>query len=184
MKKIPQYVEDDFFAEDDDYKMEWVKEDIQKNFESTTKWLYLGADAVDKTFAKIGLTLGDLSSRSYSSANPDYYIFCAFKFRYNCTEEDIRSVEDRVLDFRKWYRYPENSTKRLTHYESGLLSECFRPVNFMCFLLDLHYELYSKFHQYFVTMEYRGGVVIDCIFSPKLSEGLKKQYLARLVIYE
>lgn len=82
-----------------DYKMAWIHERDQRNFESLTKWLYLGADLKDSRFAKVGLTMDDLASRSYSSANPNYYLFCAFKCRDNITKAEIENIERSAFEY-------------------------------------------------------------------------------------
>ncbi|HCD4537500.1 TPA: hypothetical protein NBQ86_002512, partial [Enterobacter hormaechei] len=82
-----------------DYKMAWLHERNKKDFESLTKWLYLGADIKDSGFAKVGLTMDDLSSRSYSSANPNYYLFCAFKCRDDLTKTEVEKIERSTLEY-------------------------------------------------------------------------------------
>jgi hypothetical protein len=79
MKKEIVFLDEYIFS--DDYKLAHVEMEIIKSFESAERWLYLGADATNASFARIGITMGDLRSRSYSSANPNYYLFCAFKCR-------------------------------------------------------------------------------------------------------
>jgi hypothetical protein len=159
----------------DDYKMERAWEETRLNFESTEKWLYLGADAVDSTFAKVGLTKGDLSSRSYSSARPDYYLFCAFKCRYDLPMETLRSIEFDILTrLQDRHRYSDGTTKRRRHFESGNLSECFYDVNFTEFFMDYHFEIYNEYRSSFVISGVDDGFggsegeFVDCIFNRKV----------------
>lgn len=49
----------------DDYKLASVLERDRADFESTNIWFYVGADYRDSRFAKVGITMGDLRSRSY-----------------------------------------------------------------------------------------------------------------------
>ncbi|HHR6404530.1 TPA: hypothetical protein ACS8BP_001467 [Providencia alcalifaciens] len=78
-----------------DYKMAWIHERDKRNFESLTKWLYLGADLKNSGSAKVGLTMDDIASRSYSFANPSYYLFYAFKFkcRDDITKAEVENIE-------------------------------------------------------------------------------------------
>lgn len=72
-----------------DFKTAAVMERDRINFESPNKWLYVGADCRNLNFAKIGITMNDLRSRSYSSANPNYYLFCAFQCQQSTTKEQL-----------------------------------------------------------------------------------------------
>lgn len=175
-KKIIPYEEFDTFS-GGDYKLEHVEQEAKRNFESTEKWLYLGADILDTNFAKIGMTMGDLASRSYASARPGYYLFCAFKFKHNISAQDVKRVENDVL--RKidcLHRNVDNSSKRVVHYESGQLSECFYPVNFFDFYKDVHFEIYNHHRDSFVICGYEDefgmgvGEFVDCIFNARQNE--------------
>lgn len=135
----------------DDYKLRHLEIETKLNFESTEKWLYLGADIAKPDFAKIGLTMGDLSSRSYSSGSPGYHLFCAFKCVHDITREKLKSIEANILKkFERKYIYEDGSTKRLNHYESGKPSECFQPVDFLGFFADLHSEIIDNHRDSFV----------------------------------
>src|SRR5580700_10817336 len=104
--------------------MDYVEMEARKDFESSTNWLYLGANAVHVNFAKIGLTMGDLSSRSYGSVDPNYYLFCAFKSKHNISNIELKNMENNILyKFENLYKNDDGSTKRLRHYESERLSE-------------------------------------------------------------
>lgn len=159
----------------DDYKMLHVMGEDKKNFESTDKWLYLGADIENKGYAKIGITTGDLRSRSYSSANPNYYLFCAFKFRYNVPQNVLKQVESEILEkFDQDYTYHDGSTKRKKHVESGYLSECYYNIDFIDFFQNLHYELFYNYAHNFCKCGFEDeygnyvGDFIDCLFNEKI----------------
>lgn len=163
------------FASSSDYKLEQLEWGTQRNFESIDKWLYLGVDNLDVNFAKIGITMGDLASRSYSSSRPSYYLFCAFKCKYNISQQDLKRIEEDVLSRIDYlYRNSNGSTKRMIHFESGALSECFYPVNFLDFYKDVHREIYEHHRSSFVICglenEIGGddGEFVDCIFNPKI----------------
>lgn len=174
MKKkiIPFDGFDSFYGRD--YKLEHTEQESKRNFESIDKWLYLGADAVDKNFAKIGMTMGNLASRSYSSSRPSYHLFCAFKFRYNISMQEVKRVEVDVLSrIDGLHRNEDGSSKRMIHYESGVPSECFYPVNFFDFYKDLHDEIYDHHRGSFVISGYENeygvddGEFVACIFNPR-----------------
>ncbi|KQW88165.1 hypothetical protein ASC84_12360 [Acinetobacter sp. Root1280] len=144
VKKREVNEEYDWYYEDTgrDYKLQHQINDIRNNFESISNWLYLGADANDQSFVKIGITTGDLRSRSYSSARPTYYLFCAFKFKYNLSRLEMESVEGDILTrMENIYCNRPNHANRLNHFESGRVSECFQPVDFYNFYKDLHMEI-------------------------------------------
>lgn len=155
-----------------DYKLEYVEQETKRNFESIDKWLYLGGDALDKSFAKIGMTMGNLASRSYGSSRPSYHLFCAFKFEYNISMQEVKRVERDVLSrIDGLHRNVDGSSKRMIHYESGLPSECFCPVDFFAFYKDLHDEIYDHHRDSFVISGYENeygidnGEFVDCIFN-------------------
>ncbi|MGC3819338.1 hypothetical protein [Acinetobacter sp. G11] len=174
---ISEDILDEYFYDDGrDYKMSEVLQDNRQSFASVKKWLYLGADDRDSNFAKVGITEGNLASRSYSSANPRYYLFCAFKFKYNISKEDMEFVENDILlklDNRWCDRY--GRSKRLRHYESNVLSECFEDVDFVDFYKDLHYLIYTYHRDKFEISGYQANEFdesevefIYCIFNKKL----------------
>jgi hypothetical protein len=172
----------------DDYKLDYLEVEAQSNFESTEKWLYLGADALDGCFAKIGLTMGDLSSRSYGSVRPTYYLFCAFKCRHDLSRIELVEIEEKILvRFESLYSNADGSSKRLRHYESGRLSECFYPVDFLDFFINLHSEIYENYRDSFVIcgMDDGGGGVcgefVDCIFNSKVTDMMR--YINMIVQY-
>ena len=188
MKKEKVFL--DNFVTSDDYKLEHVETEIRNNFESVERWLYLGRDAVDPNFVKIGLTMGELPSRSYSSANPDYHLFCAFKCKYNISEIELKNVEEEILvRLESIHRNGDGSTKRLRHYESGLPSECFRPVDFLEFFIDLHYEIYENYRNNFVISAWENedgqidGEFVDCIFNKKIKLEDRNKFIKMILQY-
>lgn len=157
-----------------DYKLEYIQREAKKNFESLDKWLYLGADELDANFAKIGITMGNLTSRSYCSSRPSYYLFCAFKFIYNISKQDVKRIEDDVLSkIDILYRNPDDSSKRMIHYESRKVSECFYPVNFFDFYKDVHLIIYNDHRNSFEICGYENedgeddGEFVDCIYNSR-----------------
>lgn len=169
-----------------DYKIDHVEMEARRNYESREKWLYLGADARDSTFAKIELTMGDLSSRSYSSARPSYYIFCAFKCRYYLSKPELETIEEDILSELEYiYSDSDGSTARLDHYESGRPSECFSPIDFQDFFVNLHLEIFEKHRDSFVISSLDDGAgryygeFVDCIMNKKIAN--KQKYLSMII---
>ncbi|HHS9931473.1 TPA: hypothetical protein ACTW4B_003512 [Klebsiella pneumoniae] len=133
MKK-PQQIYD-LQIPNDDYKMAAVMERDKLNFESPNKWFYVGADSRDLSFAKVGITMGDLTSRSYGTNNPNFYLFCAFQCQQSTTEAQLKSIEKSAISYLDGVFCAENGqTKRARHMESQRLSECYYDVNFEDFL--------------------------------------------------
>jgi len=158
--------------------------DAIQDLESVDKWLYLGADISNPNWAKLGITLGDLRSRSYSSANPNYYIFCAFKFKHNVTKEQVMFVEEQLLNkFDLIFQDAYGNSARLRHYESQQLSECYWPIDFSCFLDNLHHELFNNYSSYFVIQGYENEIgdvdasTVECVFNPTLDQATKQRLL-------
>lgn len=188
---IIDYSEIDIDSRNLDYKTEALIHDTIQNLESGIKWLYVGADISNPNWVKIGITLGDMGSRSYSSANPNYYIFCAFQFRYDKSEEEVKLVEAELfskldLIFKDWYGTP----LRMRHYESGKLSECYFPVDFEYFFYTLYNEIYQNYRNYFQIHGYENevgdidGDFVSCNFSSKLDRDLKKNYFQKLLRWD
>lgn len=154
------------------YKMEFIHNESKENFESTKKWLYLGANARDSEFAKVGITMGDLTTRSSSSESPSYYLFCAFKCRSNIQISKLKEIEENALNhLENVFVYDDGSTKRAVHHDSKRLSECFYDVDFLDFFVELHYFLYKYYSNYFLLSEFENeagfdeGEFIDCEFN-------------------
>lgn len=156
------------------YKMEFVHNESKENFESTDKWLYLGANARDSEFAKVGITMGDLTTRSSSSESPGYYLFCAFKCRNSITRSQLEEIEKSALNYlESLFVYPDGSTKRALHHESERISECFYDVDFLDFFNELHYYLYQYHCNYFMLTVFENearideGEFLDCEFNTR-----------------
>ncbi|WP_439878044.1 hypothetical protein [Pseudomonas prosekii] len=158
------------------YKMESVHNESKENFESTDKWLYLGANARDSEFAKVGITMGDLTTRSSSSESPGYYLFCAFKCRNNIARSQLEGIEKSALNhLESLFTYPDGSTKRALHHESERISECFFDVDFLDFFGELHYYLHKNYCNYFLLSAFGNepgfdeGEFLDCEFNTRMS---------------
>lgn len=154
------------------YKMEIMHNESRENFESTHKWLYLGANSRDIEFAKVGITLGDLTTRSSSSESPGYYLFCAFKCRSNISKSQLEEIEKSALSYLEGvFTYLDGSTKRASHHDSGRISECFYDVDFLDFFGELHYYLYQNHCNYFMRVGFENeagfdeGDFLDCEFN-------------------
>ncbi|NNH76517.1 hypothetical protein HLH17_02220 [Acinetobacter sp. ANC 5380] len=159
-----------------DYKSKAVLDRQKIQYESINNWLYIGADSLDPSFAKIGITSGDLKSRSYSSARPSYFIFCAFKFKVLVSLEQMKEVEKRVLrDLDEVF-----VGDRLWHYESGKISECYMGINFKDLLCQVHFTLYDSFYDNFVAAGYEDyGIYLDCEFNSKVED--RKKYIEMIL---
>lgn len=169
---------------DDDYKMQHVMTEAKKNFESIEKWLYVGANINNKRYAKLGITEGNLQSRSYATQEPGYYIFCAFKCNYNISKQDLEIIEHEILSYLDNVFVDGNGTsKRMRHFESNKLSECFHDVSFDDFLHCVHSTLYAKYLRHFpygsVPDIYGNevGDAIDCEFNNKIPVETQMKYL-------
>ncbi len=106
----------------------------------------------------------------------DYHIFCAFKCIHNISKEELKSIEEIVLSIldRKFIN-EHGVTKRVRHFESNTMSECFYYIDFMEILYAVHFELYDKHSRYFSSTglfdndENDLGDVLDCEFNRKIS---------------
>lgn len=187
MKKQKQLYDRDLPA-DADYKMEWLYNRDKENFESTDKWIYLGADAQNPTFAKVGITMGDLASRSYSSANPNFYLFCAFQCVQSTTKSQLEEIErsahcylDRV------FTKSDGSTKRVRHFESGRMSECYYDVDFNYFFQCLHDFLYENHSRFFSICGFYNdddileGDFLNCEFNRHIPLEQSNRYIRMLL---
>lgn len=186
MKK-PQQIYD-LEIPDDDYKMAAVMERDRLNFESPNKWFYVGADSTDSCFAKVGITMGDLRSRSYSSSNPNYYLFCAFQCQQSTTEDQLKKIERNALSYLDKVFCDENGqTKRGRHMESQRLSECYYDVNFEDFFVLLHDYLLDNYVSYFQTCVLKNEVGFDegyalaWEFNQQLPEDVKRHFLSMIL---
>lgn len=168
---------------DDDYKAAWVMEQNKADFESTKIWLYIGADSRNPGYAKVGMTMGDMTTRSTSSASPTYYLFCAFQLRHGTTKQQLLSIENSAFAFLDGV-YPGH---RERHRESGRLSECYYDINFEDFFSCLHDYLYDNFHNYFQTCGYvnevgeDAGSALAWHFSHLLPPEVQRRFLYRIL---
>lgn len=190
LRREKRFFEFPAFVPTRDYKLEYVEQEMQRDFESVEKWLYLGADKLDPTFAKIGMTMGDLTSRSYSSSRPSYYLFCAFKCKDKTSITDIKRIENDILSrIDGLHRNPDGSSTRMNHFESGVLSECFWPVDFSDFYRDVHDTIYDHHRSHFVISGWVNnygiddGEFVDCLFNKKVAADYKK-YMKMIVRYD
>lgn len=192
MKKEKVYYDLDIH-ESDDYKMAHVKQESLRELESIDGWVYIGANAANPRAAKLGITTGNLASRSYSSGNPDFFIFCAFKCKHNISPEMLVSIEKKLLlKFDEIYVDENGTSKRKRHYETGKLSEWYYEVDFIEFFLRVNYELYERFQHSFVVGDFYEGVgdeefthkvgdTLDCMFNRRIPEEQKRKYRRMLV---
>lgn len=171
----------------DDLKMEIMMGRDKANFESQKIWLYVGADNSNPGFAKIGMTMGDLRSRSYSSANPNYYLFCAFQCDQSTTKEQLVSIEQSALVYLdSIFKWESGLTKRRPHTQSQILSECYYNINFEEFFVTLHDYLIENHVRYFQTSEYENeaghddGYALWCFFNPHLAPNVIKYFERRI----
>lgn len=158
------------------YKMEFLHDQAKENFESTKKWIYLGASATDIGFAKVGMTMGNLTTRSSSSENPRYFLFCAFKCIDNITKTQLKAIETDALSYLESNFIREDGlSKRATHHESARLSECFYNVDFLEFFRALHSYLYETHRRWFSVCNFGSecgideGDFLDCEFNSQMS---------------
>lgn len=164
---------------DDDYKAAFVQERDKANFESPNNWIYLGADIRNACYAKVGLTMGDLSSRSYSSANPNYHIFCAFQCYLSTSVEQLKGIEEGALAYLD-IMFPHC---RAYHYESQVLSECYYDVSFKDFFISLHNYLHDYHLNNFMTdqhlneMDENDGYTLSMLFNPRFPHSFNKEYI-------
>ncbi|HDH0708496.1 hypothetical protein QNN86_08765 [Citrobacter sp. C348] len=171
---------------DDDYKMAYVMERDKLNFESRDIWVYLGADVADPTFAKVGITMKNMGSRSSSSANPRYYLFCAFQCRHDTTKERLRQIEKGALNYLDAIF---GSEKRERHTESQILSECYYGINFEDFFFHLHDYLWENHYGDFQACDYVSetnpewvyGGVLSFEFNERVTLDVRKRYLSMIV---
>ncbi len=186
MKKPQQMY--DLEIPDDDYKMAAVMERDRLNFESPDKWVYVGADSRDPGFAKVGITMGDLTSRSYGTNNPNFYLFCAFQCQQSITEEQLKHIERGAISYLDEVFCDDfGQTKRARHAESQRLSECYYDVNFEDFFVQVHDYLMDNHVRYFQTCgfenEYGGdeGYALAWNFSSILKPEAKRYFLRRIL---
>ena len=132
--------------------------------------------------------MGDLRSRSYSSANPNYFVFCAFQCYHNTTKEQLKLIEECALKYLDKVFCSDNGlTNRARHFESQCLSECYYNINFEDFFMCLHDYLMHHQVRFFMTDQYDNhsasiyGAALSCEFNPRLTDEQKSHFL-RLIV--
>ncbi|EPL6456532.1 hypothetical protein N0G65_003719 [Providencia rettgeri] len=172
-------IELDRFA---DYKMEFIHERDKRNFESREKWFYVGADLYHKNRVKVGITMGDLGSRSYSSGNPDYFLFCAFKCQDDISKEELRAIEKDVLErLDKTHVDDDGVCQRMMHAESQYPSEWYSGVDFQDFVIHVHWLLFKYHRRFFIVIGLESHWdneedLLDCIFNERYTKQQQQQY--------
>ncbi|WP_370606112.1 hypothetical protein [Pantoea ananatis] len=168
-----------------DFKAAVVMERDEENFESPNIWIYLGADIRDRNYAKVGHTMDDLRSRSYSSANPHYYIFCAFQCVASTTELQLKTIETGVLAHLDSI-FPKH---RAHHYESKKLSECYYDIDFDKLFIEVHDYLHDKNRGNFMTVTHLNEIEIDdgytlvMEFNPRIPLNTQRKYIELIKRY-
>ncbi|MGL4754486.1 MAG: hypothetical protein ACRCXB_19095 [Aeromonadaceae bacterium] len=132
--------------------------------------------------------MDDLASRSYSSANPNYYLFCAFKCRDDITKAEIENIERSAFEYlERVFANEDGTSNRACHAESGRLSECFYNINFTDFFISYHNYLYDKYRNEFIVcgfeneLEEDEGEFLDCLFNPRFTQQ-EKNKLIRMIL--
>lgn len=176
MRKKPQaYVLD---IPDDDYKMEDVMRNEKADFESQDIWFYIGAELGNPSFAKVGITMGDMSSRSSYSGNPRFYLFCGFQCKHDTTQPQLRKIERDVLSYLD-EMYPD---KRARHHESQRLSECFYDIDFEEFFFLTHQYLRDHYGRYFQKKGLGEEYALSWEFNPLLDREDWMPFLRSILI--
>jgi len=175
---------------DDDYKMAAVMIRDKVNFESPYKWVYVGADARSPGDAKVGITMDDLRSRSYSTGNPGYYLLCAFQCDQRITQQQLEDIERSAMNYLDRVFVDDNGiTKRVRHWESQRLSEWYYGINFEEFFVRVHDFLYDNYSTYFLVDAYTNelgemdGQALSWFFNPQLEPGVSERYLRMILRY-
>ena len=181
--KIGPINADHFFLREKDFDLQRQMERDQINFESTENWIYLGADIRDNLYSKIGITTGNLQSRSYSSAMPNYYLFCAFKAEIPTSKAQLEMVENDILAN---LDIQFGQQLRMRHAESGSLSECYYGVEFKYIFHAVHQILYYRHPNSFGKVVYEDvfenpiGSTVRCEFNEKVVNN--KKYWESLIL--
>jgi len=132
--------------------------------------------------------MGDLTSRSYGTNNPNFYLFCAFQCQQSTTEAQLKSIEKSAISYLDGVFCDENGqTKRVRHMESQRLSECYYDVNFEDFFVEVHDYLLDNHVSYFQTCGFEneaggdGGYALAWEFSSLLKPEVKRYFLNRIL---
>lgn len=186
MRKPQQYY--NLNIPDDDYKMAAIMERDKANFESPNKWVYVAADSRNPRAAKIGITEKDLRSRSYSTGNPGYYLFCAFQCDQSITQQQLEDVERNAMGYLDRVFVDHNGiTKRERHWESQRLSEWYYDIDFEEFFVSLHDYLLDNYASHFQIAGYvnevgqEEGYALSWFFNPRLPVEISRRF-RRMII--
>lgn len=171
---------------DDDHKMAYVMERDKLNFESSKIWIYIGADVKDPTFAKVGMTMSDLSTRSTSTGNSNYFLFCAFQCYHGTSAEQVREIERGA---QQYLDYMFGEDKRGRFPETNRPSECYYGINFEDFFFHLHEYLWEHQIRHFPTSCYVSsddpnweyGSAISWLFNDIVPLHVRKHYLNLII---
>ncbi|MET4862870.1 hypothetical protein [Morganella morganii] len=173
-----------------DYKMEWSHDQAVRNYESVKGWIYIGLDNYVSNRAKVGLTMGDLSSRSSSSGNPGLLLFCAFKCRHDITGVQLRSIEeDLIARLDLIYTDKDGKSLRMRHFESQKLSEWYGHIDTYAFVQNVHYILYRYHYNDFLAVELENdfgtidGCYLDCIFNECYTQEEQANFREMLLLW-
>jgi hypothetical protein len=138
-----------------DYKIEYLKNEHNRQFNSVDAWIYIGIDTDRLDRAKIGLTTGQLGTRATSSQNTSYTLLVAFKVKEGVNNYKIKEIERNVLkEVQKYY-------KPIYHYNTGRQSEWFygKPEDIRDLVNDFLYENYSwEMNCYYCDIRERGVI--------------------------
>ena len=169
----------------EDFELDRQIERDKRNFESTENWIYLGADIRDIFYSKVGITTGNLQSRSYSSAMPNYYLFCAFKAEVETSKAQLEVIESDILANLD-DQFGEHL--RMRHAESGMLSECYYGVEFKDIFQTVHHIIYYRHPNRFTRVQYEDnfenpiGSLVKCEFNEKVVKN--KKYWESLILQD
>ena len=89
--------------------------------------------------------------------------------------------------FDKDFRHIYGDSRRLKHYESGKLSECYYPIEFSFVFEKLHRILFENYSLYFEKIGHENEIgevdaaTLFCEFSPTLSKNEQNRLLQRLM---
>jgi hypothetical protein len=100
--------------EDRDYKTLWLKQEEQKQANSTDWWIYIGCNPEYPNRSKIGLTSKGLRTRASSTRDPGYGLFYAFKVKHDIGEATLEQIENSIICMleRRYVRVIRRVTRR------------------------------------------------------------------------
>ncbi|MEI7151706.1 hypothetical protein [Pectobacterium carotovorum] len=132
--------------------------------------------------------MDDLASRSYSSANPSYYLFCTFKCRDDIKKAEVENIERSAFEYlERVFANEDGTSNRTRHAESGRLSECFYNINFTDFFISYHDYLFDKCRNEFIVCGFENelgedeGEFLDCEFNPRFTQQEKNKFIRMIL---